>query len=281
MRPAARESDHPASIALWDDGAPGSESRKSQPEKVDWRDEPENDITFPITFNIHDPSITPYLPAKEKATGAAIIVAPGGGHMVLTMDREGYDVGRWLADRGVAAFVLKYRLARDHAGGSAYRVEVDPLMDMQRAIRMVRGRASQWNIDPARIGIMGFSAGGEIVLLAGAKHDAGRPSAADPVERHGCRPDFQVAVYPVRPPAWKVTRDAPPAFWVCADDDPVVPAEKLAEMYLAFRRAEVPVELHIYARGGHGFGVRQRPLAITDWPVRVLEWMRDSGWIGQ
>jgi len=135
----AQEKRHPPSILLWPDGAPGSEARKDQKEVVNWRQEP--DIVFPVTSNIHHPSITPYLPSKRNATGAAIIIAPGGAHRFLTTDREGYDMGEWLRERGIAGFVLKYRLARDAAGGSTYKVDVEALADMQRAIRLVRSHA--------------------------------------------------------------------------------------------------------------------------------------------
>jgi acetyl esterase/lipase len=144
----AQEEAHPPSFPLWAGGAPGYEGRRNDPERVDWRQEP--DITFPVTFNIHNPSLTPFLPDPGKATGAAVIVAPGGGDMFLTMDREGYDAGRWLADHGVAAFVLKYRLARDRAGNSPYTVNGEALADTLRAIRTVRSRAAEWGVDPAR-----------------------------------------------------------------------------------------------------------------------------------
>src|SRR3954462_11371270 len=162
------ESAHPASIPLWPNGAPDSEARKDEPEQISWRQEP--DIVFPVVFNIHNPSITPFLPAKEKATGCAVVIAPGGGHMQHTIDREGYDLGKYLAERGIAAFVLKYRLARDAANlatGAAqpYKIEVHALADGNRAVRLVRARAAEWGIKPDRIGIMGFSAGGEVAIL--------------------------------------------------------------------------------------------------------------------
>ena len=270
----AREPAHPSSIPLWLNGAPGSEARKDEPEKVDWRQEP--DIVFPITFNIHQPSITPFLPAKDQATGAAVIVAPGGGHMFLTVDREGYDLARWLADHGIAAFVLKYRLARDRAGGSTYRVDVEALADAQRAIRLVRNRAAEWAVDPHRIGIMGFSAGGQIAALAATRFDVGNATAADPVDRESSRPDFQALIYPGTPQGALVfPKDTPPAFLLCASDDSL--AVPLANCFLALKAAGVPVELHIFGSGGHGFGVRERPLPVTALPVRFVEWLGDLG----
>src|SRR4051812_20638631 len=171
----AREPEHPQSIPLWSNGAPGSEARKDEPEKLEWREEP--NITFPILFNIHNPSITPFIPDKSKATGAAVIIAPGGGHMFLTIGREGYDLGKWLADHGVAAFVLKYRLAKDKAGDSPYKAEVDALADAKRAMRLVRSRATEWGVDPDRVGFMGFSAGGQVAGLLATNFDKGDPSA--------------------------------------------------------------------------------------------------------
>jgi endo-1,4-beta-xylanase len=273
----AQEEDHPASIALWPNGAPGSEARKDEKERVDWRQEP--DIVFPVTFNIHNPTITPFLPAKGQATGAAIVVAPGGGHMFLTMDREGYDVGKWLADHGIAAFVLKYRLARDKAGNSPYKVEVDALADAKRAIRTVRSRADEWGVNPARIGFMGFSAGGELAVLVSTRSDSGKADSDDPVERLSSRPDFTILGYPGIP-ADKVaiTADLPPVFMFSAYDDARTSITN-ASLFLKYRTAGVPAEIHIYSEGGHGFGVRDRPMAVTSWPDRLVGWMRDRGFL--
>jgi len=270
----AQEPAHPASIPLWTDGAPGSAAKQNEPEHVDWRQEP--DIVFPIVSNIHRPSLTPFLPARETATGAAVIIAPGGGHMFLTVDREGYDLARWLAARGIAAFVLKYRLARDRAGGSTYRVEVEALADAQHAIRLVRNRAAEWAVDPRRIGIMGFSAGGQIAALAATQFDAGKAAATDPVDRESSRPDFQGLIYPGAPQgALAFSKETPPAFLLCASDDNL--AGPLAQCFLEMKAAGVPAELHIYQHGGHGFGVRERPMPVTAWPVRFVEWLGDLG----
>jgi acetyl esterase/lipase len=273
----AQEEAHPSSVALWDQGAPGSEARKDEPERVDWRQEP--DIVFPVTYNIHHPSITPFLPAAGRATGAAIIVAPGGGHMFLTMDREGYDVGQWLADHGIAAFVLKYRLARDKAGRSPYQVEVNALADGQRAIRLVRSRAGEWGVDPARIGFLGFSAGGELAVLVSTRSDAGHSSSADPVERASSRPDFTVLGYPgISPDKVTITKDQPPVFLFSAFDDARTSITN-ATLFLKYRAAGVPAEIHVYSEGGHGFGVRRRPMAVSDWPDQLVAWMRDRGYL--
>lgn len=260
-------------IPLWSGDAPGSEGITTA-EKVE---PPAADRAFTRVSNIHRPSITVYLSPAGKANGAAVIIAPGGGHRMLAM-HEGYDIGEWLASKGVAGFVLKYRLAREE--GSKYTVEQHALADAQRAIRMVRSRAAEWKIDPARVGIMGFSAGGEVALLASLRFDAGNAASTDPVERFGSRPDFQALIYPgIRNVALEaISKNTPPAFLICAHDDKS-PAERIPNVYLAMLKAEAPAELHIYARGGHGYGIRNRPLPVSSWPARFEEWMADQGFL--
>ncbi len=171
-------------ISLWPNGAPGSEARKNEPEQAQdyW------------VKNIHDPSITVYLPPPEKATGAAVVVVPGGGHRLLVFKAEGLEPAEYLASLGVAAFALKYRLARED--GSTYSIEKDAKADAYRAMRLVRSRAAEWHIDPHRIGIMGFSAGGELVGLVAYGSGDGDPQAADPIDRVNGRPDFTISIYP-------------------------------------------------------------------------------------
>ena len=278
------ETAHPAAIPLWPNGAPGSEARKDEPENISWRQEP--DIVFPVISNIHNPSLTPFLPAKDKATGCAVIIAPGGGHMQHTIDREGYDLGRWLAERGIAAFVLKYRLARDGSNPAAtqqpYTIDRDAFADAARAIRLVRARATGWGVKSDRIGIMGFSAGGELALLAAMRHTPGNPDATDPVERQSSRPDFFAPIYPgglQRDDARVREGVTPPAFLVCAYDDRM--PEQLAAFFTNLRKAGVNAELHIYSSGGHGFGVRgDRPqMPVSTWHVRFAEWLGDRGFL--
>ncbi|MDQ6700782.1 MAG: alpha/beta hydrolase, partial [Acidobacteriota bacterium] len=211
--------------------------------------------------SIHNPSLLVYLPPKSKATGAAMIVAPGGGHRFLSIDTEGTNVAEWLNSVGVAAFVLKYRLAREE--GSPYKVDIHALADAQRAIRMVRARAGEWNVNAAKVGIMGFSAGGEVAVLAATHYDSGKPDATDPIEKQNSRPDYQVLIYPgVRPDTISITKDTPPAFMLCADNDKG-PSTAIPALYQAFKTAGVPAELHIYASGGHGFGLRPKPAKPT------------------
>src|SRR6266536_459684 len=169
-------------ILLWPNGAPGSEG-KTGDEKVRIADNGER-----VLSNIHKPSITPYLPSADKATGCAVIVAPGGGHRELWSDHEGHNVARWLSEHGVAAFVLKYRLARET--NSTYIVDDHALADMQRAIRLVRSRATEWGIATNHIGVMGFSAGGELAFLSAMRFDPGTADATDAVARQNSRPDF-------------------------------------------------------------------------------------------
>jgi endo-1,4-beta-xylanase len=265
----------PPEIHLWPNGAPGFESRALEKEVVTIRDEP--GFSFPVTSNIHNPSITPYLPARGPVRTAAIIVAPGGGHRFLTMGYEGYDVGEFLRSRGVAAFVLKYRLARET--NSVYKVEVHALMDAQRAIRLVRSRAAEWNIDPAKVGILGFSAGGEVAALACMHSDSGLADSADSVDRLSCRPDFEVLAYPGSSKNIVVASNSPPAFLVCASDDRPDISEGLPAVYLKFKQAGVPAELHIYTKGGHGFGLRDLPMAVSGWDSRLVDWMADMGFL--
>jgi len=280
----AVESAHPAAVLLWPGGAPGSEARKNEPEDISWRQEA--DIVFPVISNIHHPSLTPFLPAPDKATGCAVIIAPGGGHMQHTIDREGYDLARWFADRGIAAFVLKYRLARDGStpAGSPqpYTIDGHGGTDGARAIRLVRARAAEWNLRPDRIGILGFSAGGEIALLAAARHTAGNATATDPIERQSSRPDFFAPIYPggLNRTDYAWSKEAtPPAFLSCAYDDRM--PEQLAAFFTTLRKAGVNAELHIYSAGGHGYGVRtDRPeLPVSTWQVRFTEWLGERGFL--
>ena len=176
----------PSRIELWPEGAAGSQSRKAEPEKVD-RTNGACNVT-----NIHSPSITAFLPKPENSTGTAVVIAPGGGHRMLCLGHEGDSLAEWFADHGIAAFVLRYRLAKED--GSTYTVDEHAMADTRRAIRLVRSHASEWKIKQDRIGILGFSAGGELAALAAMESDPGRQDSSDPVDRYSCRPDFQVLI---------------------------------------------------------------------------------------
>jgi len=259
-------------IPLWPNGAPGSNG-KNMPEVVERSKSGERSV-----FQVHNPSITPYLPPREKANGAAVIVIPGGGHRVLAIEHEGYNVGQWLSEHGIAAFVLKYRLARET--NSTYKVELEALSDTQRAVRLVRSRAQEWGIDPASVGVMGFSAGGELAALACMRFDNGIQTATDAVEKQSDKPNFQALIYPGNSRIIAPSKDSPPAFLACGYNDRPDISEGLATVYLKFKQAGVPADLHIYSNTGHGFGLRannQKPSG--NWIVRFDEWLADSGFL--
>src|SRR5437773_2965074 len=182
VRAVSFAAESPAEIPLWPKGAPGSEGKVAKELATK---SASGEISV---WSIHHPSLTPYLPAKEKATGTAMLVIPGGGHRVLAITHEGYNVAEWLSDRGIAAFVLKHRLARET--NSTYKIEAESLADTQRAMRLIRSHAEEWSINPARVGAIGFSAGGELVNLVCARFDEVKPDANNPIERQSSRPNF-------------------------------------------------------------------------------------------
>lgn len=254
-------------VPLWTEAQLGSDTN-ALPEK--WN--PSTDGFHRIT-NVHKPSMFVFLPPKDKANGAAVIICPGGGHRYLVMDLEGSLVAEKLNSMGVAAFVLKSRLSR--AEGSTYKTDVHSLEDAQRAIDIVRSRASEWRVDGARVGIMGFSAGGEIAALASTRY-----------ENPGVRPDFVVLSYPggLRSDNFNITKNTPPTFLVVAADDS--PAPSVADYFTKLRAAGVPAEAHIYTRGGHGFGMTGRnaefrKLPVSGWPERLREWLADQGFLSK
>lgn len=266
----------PPVVPLWEDGPPGFEARKGEREV---RDKQSKTGEYRVT-NVHQPYLTAFLPPADKATGAAVVVCPGGGHRELWVMHEGEFVAKWLAGRGVAAFVLRYRLGREK--DSRYTIDVHARQDGQRALRLVRSRASEWKLDPAKVGIMGFSAGGETVGLVCRPPAPGTPDAADPVDRQSAVPAFQALVYPgpqgVR--GAEVAKDTPPAFLLVGDADRA--ADWLVEHYQALRKAGVSAELHVYAKAPHGFGYRpeaktNRP--VDQWPQRFLEWLGAIGMV--
>lgn len=246
----------------------------------------------------HTPSLTCYLPPAESATGAAIVVCPGGGYGNLALGHEGEDIGQWLIANGIAAFVLQYRHAPDYA-------HPVPLTDARRALRTVRARASEWGVDPTRIGMLGFSAGGHLTATAGTLFENGNPDADDPIERVSSRPDFLVLVYPVismnsgythtgsrrnlmgpdpspalmekLSPDLQVTPETPPAFLIHTSGDSGVPAENSILFYLALRKAGVPAELLIFEQGEHGFGLARQDPRLNKWPELCLDWLRMRG----
>ena len=272
--PAAQAAQAPAvvvppgrpTVYLWPDGAPGSEARKGEAEV----------IKAETIANVHHPSIVVFLPPKETATGVGMVLAPGGGHTSLWIMHEGFNPALALAERGIATFVLKNRLQ-----SSGYRFDVEGLADMQRALKVVRSHAAEWGVDPARVGAGGFSAGGELAQLAAIRHDLGIPGAADPVERFSSRPDFQVLIYPGKSHFIQPVPGSPPAFLAAGYDDRPDISIGLAEAYLRFKQAGVQAELHLYARVGHGFGLRpDRPWqSHREWPNQLVAFFRQTGMI--
>jgi acetyl esterase/lipase len=196
----------PVILNLYPGAAPGSEGIH---EEEVWQERGKGIVDRSVA-NVHEPTLTAYLPLAEKNTGVALVIAPGGAYTHLAIDKEGHDVAKWLTTLGVAGFVLKYRLPRTE--GHKYTVET-ALADAQRAVRLVRSRAAEWNIDPQRIGMMGFSAGGNLAARAGMSFDKGQPGATDPIERQSSRPDFLVLGYPAIPEELTVTAETPRHFW--------------------------------------------------------------------
>jgi endo-1,4-beta-xylanase len=270
-------SELPAAIPLWAGGAPGSEG-KTTPLKSYWESYSTAVGTtwYAAMTNINNPAIIPFLPPPEKATGAAVIVCPGGGHHFLAMEHEGYAVGKWFSEHGIAVFILEYRLSK--APGSTYDVTVHSLMDAQRAIRTVRSRAKEWHLDPARIGIAGFSAGGEVAALAAADFANPVKGSSDPIDALDCRPDFQALFYPGLPkPLPAPTPKTPPTFLCGAYDDGFHLTTPMVQYYLSLAEASVPTEMHVYAQGGHGFGIRDQEKAVYSWMPLFATWLKTIG----
>lgn len=259
------EAESSAKIPLWPNGAPGSEDRQGEPERSKGSN----------VFNIHNPSITPYFPNKSNATGTAVIIAPGGGHRVLCLGHEGDALAQWFADHGIAAFVMRYRLCREE--GSTYTLMGHAMDDTRRAIRTVRHRANEWNINPRKIGILGFSAGGELAAYAAMKSDKGNATDSDPIERMSSRPDFQGLIYPGKSDTFTVRKGMPPVFIAYGYNDRPDISIGMAKVYLKYKEAGVPAEMHVYSNAGHGFGYRKGSTsAAGEWPKRFREWLIDS-----
>jgi acetyl esterase/lipase len=274
----------PEQILLWPDKAPGE--TKELP--------PEADMTKPTDGlvagkrvarigNVSTPLLEIHRPPADKDTGAAVMICPGGGHYILAWDLEGTEVADWLNGLGVTALVLKYRVpARDPD-----RRWVAAVQDAQRGMSIARSRATDWNIDANRIGILGFSAGGETATLTACFGDERQYEPIDDVDKTSAVSNFAILIYPAYltnkestalRPELKVTKATPPMFFAHAQNDPVTPASSLL-MALALKQAGVPAELHLYSTGGHGFGLRKTDDACTTWSQRCEEWLKSSGWL--
>ncbi len=267
--------DEPIVLDVWPGEVPG--------EKGDIEDEkllpPKGEKPIDRLTNVTKPTITVYKPDKEKDTGAAVLICPGGGYHILAMDLEGTEVADWLNSIGVTGVVLKYRVPRRKDRPK----HLAPLQDAQRAVSLVRKNAKEWGIDPARIGILGFSAGGHLSAAASTNFDKRQYEPVDDDDGICCRPDFTVLVYPAYltegdnlAPEIRVTQETPPTFFVHADNDRIS-SENSARMYLALKKAGVPAELHIFTSGGHGFGLRPTDEPCSSWPAHCEKWLKKRG----
>jgi len=223
-----------------------------------------------VVSNVHAPSLAAYLPAR--ASGTAVIVVPGGGYRELWMDHEGQNVARFLNERGIAAFVLKYRLPR--APGSRYTVMGDSLGDLLQAVRLVRSRAAEWSLDPQRIGVLGFSAGGNLAGLGAMNSGPGTAGAGETIDRTSSRPDFAALIYPGPFEELRLEAGDPPLFLLCGSDDRPDVVTGVTRLYTAARELNIPAELHLYDRVGHGFGLRASNTGpVSDWPQQFVDWL--------
>lgn len=270
-------------IPLWPGVAPGEKGdigEEKDTTKPDPKVPPEKYVIR--LGNVSRPTITVFRPAEGKANGAAVVVCPGGGYNILAYDLEGTEICKWLNDLGVTAVLLKYRVPA-RKGGERHAA---PLQDAQRAIGMVRHRAAEWGVDPDRIGILGFSAGGHLSTAASNIYDERTYPAVDEADKVSCRPDFTVLIYPAYlvtkedktkiSPELKVTAQTPPAILVMTQDDGIG-VENVYAYALALKAVKVPAEVHVYPTGGHGYGLRPSNHLVHTWPQRVGEWMKTQG----
>lgn len=271
-------------MKVWPDGAPESNGLTV----------PEEQFEGVRVRNVSEAEMFVYLPEKALNTGAAVLICPGGGYQMLAMDHEGFEMAEWLNEQGVAGIVLKYRMPNGH--------HAIPSSDARRAMRLVRMNAGKWGIDPAKIGIAGSSAGGHLAATAATRFDAGNAGASDPVETFSSRPDFMLLLYPVitMEEAFthmgsrnsligkdgdaglvefysnekQVSAATPPAFLVLADDDKAVVPQNSIAFYAALKSHGIPAEMHIFQKGGHGFGMRKNGIAADQWPDLFKAWMQ-------
>jgi acetyl esterase/lipase len=275
---AVSHADERLTLDVWPAAAPGETEARGE-EKLEEQKTGQREVKR--LTNISKPTLTFFRPPRERDTGTAVVICPGGGYHILAMDLEGEEVATWLNSIGVTGIVLKYRVPRKE-GKPPHEA---PLQDAQRAMSLVRSRASEWDIAPDRIGILGFSAGGHLSAATSTNFDQRKYDALDAVDQESCRPDFTVLVYPAYlltegklSPEIRVAKDSPPTFFAHAYDDGIGPENSIA-MFTALKQSGVPAELHVYASGGHGFGLRPSEHPASTWPKRCEEWMRSRGLI--
>ena len=278
----------PLVVELWpgkvpdENGGIGPERTRMSPAL----DRKQVEVTEPTRMitDVTKPTITIYRPAKDQDTGTAILICPGGGYWNLYWELEGEEVAAWLNSVGVTGIILKYRVPRrpDEPKGEPAR---RPLQDSQRAVSLVRSRAKEWRIDPQRIGIVGFSAGGHLAIATATSFDQRTYKPVDDVDQISCRPDFAIPAYSGYlqakdkndlAPALRIPTNTPPIFLVHGGEDLISPPENSVLMYLALKRTGVPTELHVYANTAHDFGVRTNDRPYSMWTVRCADWLRDS-----
>lgn len=268
-------------LKLWD-GPPPLPLKLEQPEAY-LPIEPGADPDITRLGNVSEASLTVYHPPADRRNGACVLICPGGGYSILAMKHEGTQVAEWLNSLGVTAVVLKYRVPSPKGESPQAR----PLLDAQRAMSLIRSRATPWGLKPERLGVLGFSAGGHLAACLLCESDRRAPGYPARADEPSCRPDFGVLVYPAYLAAPDRQRDRPqirsdqkpgPVFLVHAADDQLGP-ENSIEFFLDLKRAGVSGELHVYQQGGHGFGMLKRGQPVHDWPARCAEWMRAQGWL--
>jgi acetyl esterase/lipase len=275
--------DKPVVIDVWPGKVPGEKGEIGEEKFLEQKpgEKPVKRLT-----NVTKPTLTIFRPAKDKDTGAAVVICPGGGYNILAWDLEGEEVAFWLNTIGVTGIVLKYRVPR-RPGDVKDKPPVWPLQDAQRALSLVRSKAGEWGLDAKRIGVLGFSAGGHLAAATATNFDKRAYEPLDDIDKTSCRPDFAVLVYPAYLTAKdkdelaadiRVSASSPPAFFAHAGNDKVK-AENSIVMYMALKRAGVAAELHVWTTGGHGFGLRPSDEPCSTWPQRCTEWFRTQGFL--